>query len=83
MAFRPVSLGEHCSPRAVESSDHEEAARFYNLCQARGVAGTHVDLLICAVAHRHGSSVFTTDVDFGRYARHLTIRLHAPRPGAR
>ncbi len=63
----------------VDSGDHVEAARFYNICQARGLGGAHVDLLICAAAHRHGCPVFTTDEDFRRYAKHLPLRLHSPR----
>ncbi len=67
----------------VDSVDHVEAARFYNVCQARGLGGTHVDLLICAVAHRYGCPVFTTDKDFHRYAKHLPLRLHSPRAGSK
>lgn len=63
----------------LEPDDYEQAARFYNTCRSRGVAGTHVDLLICAVAHRHGFEIFTIDEDFRRYAEHLPIALHSPR----
>ena len=31
--------------------DYEEAARINNLCRARGIAGSAIDLLICAVAY--------------------------------
>ena len=40
---------------------------------------TGTDLLICAVAVRHGLKIFTTDTDFAAYARHLPIKLHLPR----
>ena len=63
----------------VTLEDHEQAARFYNRCRAKGVAGAHVDLLICAVADRLGLEIFTTDDDFRLYAEHLPIALHAPR----
>jgi len=63
----------------IETRDHEDAARFFNRCRTRGVTGTPVDLLICAVAARHGLPVFTTDQDFSRYRRLLGIKLHAPR----
>jgi predicted nucleic acid-binding protein len=40
---------------------------------------TGTDLLICAVAVRHGLKIFTTDTDFAAYARHIPIKLHLPR----
>jgi predicted nucleic acid-binding protein len=58
--------------------DFEEAARANNTCRAAGVAGTLVDMLLCAVAARLDAPVFTTDADFTRYARHLPLRLHRP-----
>lgn len=59
--------------------DYEEAARFYNTCRSRGIAGTHVDLLVCAVAYSRDLEIFTIDDDFRRYAEHLPIALHSPR----
>jgi hypothetical protein len=63
-------------PLSVE--DYEEAARLYNCCRAAGVTGSTVDLLLCAVASRRGIPLFTTDVDFTRYARHAPLRLYTP-----
>lgn len=57
---------------------YDQAAQFYNELRGRGLAGSSIDLLICAVAHRLGIPVFTTDRDFTRYARHLPITLHRP-----
>ena len=59
-------------------SDYVQAARFFNLCRSHGVAGSHGDMLICAIAYRHEASIFTTDPDFPGYAKHLPIRLHMP-----
>ena len=59
-------------------SDYVQAARFFNLCRSGGVVGSHVDMLICAIAHRYGVPIFTTDPDFLGYAEHLPIRLHEP-----
>jgi predicted nucleic acid-binding protein len=56
--------------------DYVRAARFFNLCRAHGVAGSHVDMLICAVSYRYSVPIFTTDPDFGGYSKHLPIRLH-------
>jgi len=67
-AFEEPSLGV---------DDYEEAAEMHNQCRTRGVAGSAIDLLICAVANRRGWQVFTTDKDFERYARVLPVRLLA------
>jgi predicted nucleic acid-binding protein len=60
-------------------ADYDQAAVFFNRCRGAGVVGRAIDMLLCAVAHRHAVPIFTTDRDFERYARHLPIRLHAPR----
>ena len=49
-----------------------------NRCRARGVAGSAIDFLICAAAHRRGWSILTTDHDFENYASVLPLRLHSP-----
>lgn len=57
--------------------DYITAARFYNLCRQKGVQGSHIDLLICAVAVRLNISIFTSDNDFGFYQQHLPIKLYS------
>ena len=59
----------------AETSDHTEAARFFNLCRKKGIQGSPVDFLICAQAHRNKMSILTTDGDFENYAAHLPIKL--------
>jgi predicted nucleic acid-binding protein len=56
--------------------DYEEAARINNVCRARGIAGSAIDFLICAVAHLRSWEVFTTDRDFARYSKVLPLRLY-------
>jgi predicted nucleic acid-binding protein len=57
-------------------TDHfERAAAFCNACRARGIQGSAVDFLICAVADLEHMTVYTTDKDFSLFARHLPIRL--------
>ena len=56
--------------------DYEEAARISNICRARGIAGSAIDFLICAVAHLRNWEVFTTDRDFARYSKVLPLRLY-------
>lgn len=61
---------------ALEMGDYEEAAEMHNRCRARGIAGSTIDFLICAVASRRKWQVFTTDQDFQRYGRVLGLRLY-------
>jgi len=55
--------------------DYECAAEYSNFCRSKGVQGSHIDLLICAVSVRCKFNIFTTDKDFINYARHLPIKL--------
>ena len=64
---------------SANATDHEQAASYFNACRAKGVVPTSIDVLICALAVRHGVAIFTTDADFSRYAKILPIRLHAVR----
>ncbi len=64
---------------ALETEDFEQAAEFYNKCRTKGIQGSTIDFLICAVAVRRELSIFTTDADFPRYARVLALQLHGPR----
>ncbi|MGA2967503.1 MAG: PIN domain-containing protein, partial [Terriglobales bacterium] len=61
----------------LEAEDYEEAAQMNNRCRARGIAGSAIDFLICAAAHRRGWIIFTTDRDFQNYASVLSLRLHS------
>ena len=61
----------------LEVRDYEEAAQMHNQCRTRGVAGSAIDFLICAVAHRRGWQVFSTDRDFEQYGRVLPVKLFA------
>jgi predicted nucleic acid-binding protein len=63
---------------ALSVEDFEEAARVGNVCRAAGVAGSTVDYLLCGVALRRDAAIYTTDRDFGAYARHVSLRLHHP-----
>lgn len=60
---------------ALVIDDFEEAARMSNECRRRGVAGSPVDFLLCAVAERRQWKIFTTDGDFGHYSRILGLSL--------
>jgi predicted nucleic acid-binding protein len=51
------------------------AAEFSNQYRRKGVQGSTIDFLICAVAVVEELQILTTDSDFLRYAKHLPIRL--------
>ena len=61
---------------ALETGDYEEAAQMHNRCRARGIAGSAIDFLICAMASRRNWQIFTTDQDFERYRRVLGLKLY-------
>ena len=74
--FRKVSqILESFPDLLAESSDHTEAARFFNLCRKKGIQGSPVDFLICAQARRHNLPILTDDGDFEHYAAHLPIKI--------
>src|SRR5579863_7035610 len=56
---------------SLDVADYEEAARLNNQCRARGIAGSAIDFLICAVAHRRKWKIFPSDRDFERYGKLL------------
>jgi predicted nucleic acid-binding protein len=62
----------------ILTSDHVCAAEHFNRCRSGGVAGSPVDFLICAMSERLAVPIFTTDLDFSRFARHVPIRLFPP-----
>jgi predicted nucleic acid-binding protein len=59
----------------LASEDYEDAASMSNQCRTRGIAGSPIDFLICAVAHRRQWQIFTTDRDFTHYAKVLPLNL--------
>jgi predicted nucleic acid-binding protein len=63
----------------VETLDYETAARASNACLSKGIVGSIVDMLICALALRHNLTVFTTDSDFKNYSQSLPLQFHSPR----
>ncbi len=60
--------------------DFEHAAELFTRCRRHGIQGSNTDFLICAVAERLRLSILTTDLDFPRFAEHIPVRLHPPRP---
>ena len=52
-----------------------KAAKFSNICRKKGVQGSTIDFLICAVAYLQNLLIFTTDNDFKKYKKYLPINL--------
>lgn len=61
----------------VLDSDYESAAELCNMCRKKGIQGSQIDFLICAVARRQDFPIFTTDRDFTHYKKIITFKLHA------
>ncbi|MCP3887435.1 MAG: PIN domain-containing protein [Desulfobulbaceae bacterium] len=60
----------------ILDSDYELAAELCNKCRRKGIQGSHIDFLICAVAKRMDAPVFTMDKDFSQYKKIISLKLH-------
>jgi predicted nucleic acid-binding protein len=59
----------------ILDTDYELAAECSNKCRKKGVQGSHIDFLICAVASRIDAPIFTNDNDFVHYQNIISIKL--------
>lgn len=59
----------------LKTEHFEKAAEFSNICRSKGIQGSTIDFLICAVACLENLIIFTTDKDFENYKRLLLIKL--------
>lgn len=62
---------------AIADDDYTKAAEFSNLCRKKGIQGSHIDFLICAVAHRLKMKIYTCDKDFTFYSQIIPIILYS------
>lgn len=60
----------------ILDSDYELAAELSNKFRKRGIQGSHIDFLICAVAKRLDVPIFTADKDFSSYRSIVSIKLY-------
>lgn len=60
----------------IIDTDYESAAEYSNICRRKGIQGSHVDFLICAIATRLEMQIYTSDKDFSYYSQHLPISLY-------
>lgn len=63
----------------IKTSDYEKAAEFCNIARKKGVKGSTIDYLICAVAHHYSMQIYTVDRDFEHYKKYLPIHLYTMR----
>ena len=59
----------------IHDVDYESAAELCNHCRKKGIQGSHIDFLICAVAKRIDVPIFTSDKDFSNYQKIISIKL--------
>lgn len=59
----------------IKDADYELAAEMCNVCRKKGVQGSHIDFLICAVSKRMDVPIFTTDQDFHHFQKALSIKI--------
>lgn len=60
----------------IKTIDYECAADFSNLLRSKGIQGSAIDFLICAVAHRYSLLIYTLDDDFSHFVKHIPIKLY-------
>jgi predicted nucleic acid-binding protein len=60
----------------LRADDFETAAEMHNRCRGRGIAGSAIDFLLCAVAELRQWQIFTTDQDFEHYRRVLGLKMY-------
>jgi hypothetical protein len=63
----------------ILTSDYEQAAEFFNLTRSKGIQGSMIDFLICAVANRNNILIYTVDNDFSYFKKYIPIELHSVR----
>jgi predicted nucleic acid-binding protein len=60
----------------LRTEEYIAAAKNYNQCRKKGIQGSHIDFLICAVAQNHKLAIYTADKDFLHYSKVLSIHLY-------
>jgi len=60
----------------IQTEDFVLAAQFFNQCRGKGVQGSNIDFLICAIAVNNNWQIFTSDQDFSHFQKILPIQLY-------
>ena len=61
----------------IKTEDYILAAKFFNRCRSKGVQGSQIDFLICAVSARNKLPLFTYDQNFKRYKKYLDFQVYS------
>jgi predicted nucleic acid-binding protein len=59
----------------LNTEHYEKAAEYCNIYRRKGVQGSTIDFLICAVAIMENLTIFTVDRDFENYKKYLPLKL--------
>ena len=59
----------------LRTEHFEKAAEYCNICRRKGIQGSTIDFLICAVAFIENLVIFTVDKDFANYKKYLPLKL--------
>lgn len=59
----------------IGTSEYELAADYYNKCMKKGIQGSHIDYLICAVAVNNKMNILTLDKVFCNYQKVIPIEI--------
>ncbi len=59
----------------IVMGDYELAAEYFNICRSKGVQGSNIDFLICAVSYQNRFPIFTSDKYFEVFTKHIPITL--------
>jgi predicted nucleic acid-binding protein len=60
----------------LTSEDFELAAEYCNTLRGKGIQGSNMDFIICAVSARNNLPIFTIDNDFNLFEKNLPITLY-------
>ncbi|RLB71747.1 MAG: PIN domain nuclease [Deltaproteobacteria bacterium] len=63
----------------LETDDYELAAEYFNAARKKGIQGSNIDFLICAISSRRKMPILTTDKDFTSFQSVFPVSLHFPR----
>ena len=61
----------------ITIKDYETAAQYFNICMRKGIQGSHIDFLICAISINHRMPIYTLDKDFIYFSKHLDIQIQS------
>ncbi len=59
----------------IKTADYELAASLFNKLKSKGIQGSNIDFLICAVTLNNNLSIYTYDQDFFRFSGVIPIKL--------